>query len=77
MSRQFTRPRPTIAVPSVAAPEIADYDSRNASFTLALTIPGDTLLYLLLPLHLPRSLLYGGAAFLLAISAAAVGTRRP
>ena len=33
MSRQFTRPRPTIAVPSVAAPEIADYDSRNASFT--------------------------------------------
>ena len=41
MSRQFTQ----------SPPEIADYNSRNASFTLALTIPGDTLLYLLLPLH--------------------------
>ena len=51
MSRQFTRPSPTIAVPSVAVPEIANYDARNASLTLALTIPGDTLLYLLLPLH--------------------------
>ena len=51
MSRQFTRPRPTIAVPSVAATEIANYDARNASLTLALTIPGDTPLYLLSPLH--------------------------
>jgi hypothetical protein len=51
VSRPFTGPRPTIAVSSIAASEIANYDARNASFTLALTIPGDTLLYLLLPLN--------------------------
>jgi MFS family permease len=51
VSRELTRSPPTIVVPSGAAPQMADYDARNASFTLALTIPGDTLLYLLLPLH--------------------------
>lgn len=45
--------------PAVAAPYpsagvaagVADRDSRNASLTLAFAQPGDTLLYLLLPLH--------------------------
>jgi MFS family permease len=36
---------------SAAAPRIADRNSRNASLTLALAQPGDTLLYLLLPLY--------------------------
>lgn len=38
------------AQPAVAT-EIADRNSRNASLTLAFAQPGDTLLYLLLPLH--------------------------
>src|SRR5213079_2712560 len=37
--------------PSVAATDAADHNSRNASLTLAFAQPGDTLLYLLLPLH--------------------------
>ncbi|WP_043830129.1 hypothetical protein [Muricoccus aerilatus] len=32
-------------------PEAADRDTRNSALTLALTLPGDTVLYLLLPLH--------------------------
>ena len=39
------------AAPSVAATDVADRNSRNASLTLAFAQPGDTLLYLLLPLH--------------------------
>src|SRR3982751_4207738 len=38
-------------VQTATAPEIADRNSRNASLTLAFAQPGDTLLYLLLPLH--------------------------
>lgn len=33
------------------APETADRDSRNAALTLAFALPGDVLLYLLLPLY--------------------------
>jgi MFS family permease len=45
-----------MAVPATAAAgrsplRIADRNSRNASLTLAFAQPGDTLLYLLLPLH--------------------------
>ena len=40
-------------VQTATAPEIADRNSRNASLTLAFAQPGDTLLYLLLPLHHP------------------------
>jgi MFS transporter, DHA1 family, inner membrane transport protein len=36
---------------SSTAAHIADRDSRDASLTLAFTLPGDTLLYLLLPLY--------------------------
>ena len=44
--------RPTAdAAPTAAAIEVADRHSRNASLTLAFAQPGDTLLYLLLPLH--------------------------
>jgi hypothetical protein len=32
-------------------PEDADRASRNAALTLSLALPGDTVLYLLLPLH--------------------------
>jgi hypothetical protein len=39
------------AAPSAAATDVADHNSRNASLTLAFAQPGDTLLYLLLPLH--------------------------
>src|SRR5690242_3613609 len=39
------------AVRPGAAVRIADRNSGNASLTLALAQPGDTLLYLLLPLH--------------------------
>jgi len=38
---------------TATAAEIADRNSRNASLTLAFAQPGDTLLYLLLPLHHP------------------------
>jgi MFS family permease len=38
-------------VADVAGAKGADRDSRNASLTLAFAQPGDTLLYLLLPLH--------------------------
>jgi Major Facilitator Superfamily len=41
----------TAPVRPVAAPDIADRNSRSASLTLALAQPGDTLLYLLLPLY--------------------------
>lgn len=51
MNGQLTQLPTTTAVRPVAAPEIADRNSRNASLTLAFAIPGDTLLYLLLPLH--------------------------
>lgn len=34
-----------------ASPDIADRDSRNAALTLAFALPGDVLLYLLLPLY--------------------------
>src|SRR4029077_7525243 len=37
--------------PAEPAIEAADRNSRNASLTLAFAQPGDTLLYLLLPLH--------------------------
>src|SRR4051794_35537895 len=45
-----------MAAPAVEAPgrsplRIADENSRHASLTLAFAQPGDTLLYLLLPLH--------------------------
>src|ERR1051325_3398938 len=40
-----------LASGSVAAAHAADRNSRNASLTLAFAQPGDTLLYLLLPLH--------------------------
>src|SRR5437667_12172269 len=39
------------AIRPAAATEIADRDARNAALTLALAQPGDTLLYLLLPLY--------------------------
>src|SRR5947199_6509757 len=39
------------AAQPAAATEAADRHSRNASLTLAFAQPGDTLLYLLLPLH--------------------------
>ncbi|HKS89903.1 MAG TPA: MFS transporter [Stellaceae bacterium] len=39
------------AVPALSAVRAADRHSRNASLTLAFAQPGDTLLYLLLPLH--------------------------
>src|SRR3954467_6529399 len=39
------------AAPSAAATDAADRNSRHASLTLAFAQPGDTLLYLLLPLH--------------------------
>jgi hypothetical protein len=51
MNGQLTQLPTTTAVRPVAAPEIADRNSRNASLALAFAIPGDTLLYLLLPLH--------------------------
>ena len=41
----------TAAVRPAAATQTADRDSRNAALTLALAQPGDTLLYLLLPLY--------------------------
>ncbi len=40
-----------IAAQPATATDIADRNSRNASLTLAFAQPGDTLLYLLLPLH--------------------------
>src|SRR5437899_11776424 len=39
------------AMQTAAAIDVADRNSRNASLTLAFAQPGDTLLYLLLPLH--------------------------
>ena len=39
------------ATHTAAAIDVADRNSRNASLTLAFAQPGDTLLYLLLPLH--------------------------
>jgi MFS family permease len=42
---------PTIGVGQVATPKIADRNSHKAALTLALAQPGDTLLYLLLPLY--------------------------
>ena len=39
------------ATRAAAAIDLADRNSRNASLTLAFAQPGDTLLYLLLPLH--------------------------
>jgi hypothetical protein len=39
------------AAQPAAATDAADRHSRNASLTLAFAQPGDTLLYLLLPLH--------------------------
>src|SRR3954470_22021551 len=41
----------TIAVEPATEAAAADRNSRNASLTLAFAQPGDTLLYLLLPLH--------------------------
>jgi Amidohydrolase family len=38
-------------VPTAAAIRLADRNAQNASLTLAFAQPGDTLLYLLLPLH--------------------------
>src|SRR4051812_10601768 len=43
-------PAPICLDPAVEA-EAADRNSRNASLTLAFAQPGDTLLYLLLPLY--------------------------
>src|SRR3954447_10770854 len=40
-----------VAVVSAVPTQIADHHSRNAALTLAFAQPGDTLLYLLLPLH--------------------------
>ena len=42
---------PLAAPPTGPEAAQADRDTRNASLTLALTLPGDTVLYLLLPLH--------------------------
>src|SRR5438874_678541 len=42
---------PTIAAAGRSPLRIADENSRYASLTLAFAQPGDTLLYLLLPLH--------------------------
>lgn len=42
---------PPSSVAQGSTPSDADRDSRNAALTLALTLPGDTLLYLLLPLY--------------------------
>jgi hypothetical protein len=39
------------AVPALVSANVADRNSRNAALTLAFGQPGDTLLYLLLPLH--------------------------
>src|SRR5207253_3991728 len=39
------------ATQTAAAIDVADRNSRNASLTLAFAQPGDTVLYLLLPLH--------------------------
>ena len=48
----MTVPASAAAAPgSTAATRIADRNSRNAALTLAFAQPGDTLLYLLLPLH--------------------------
>jgi MFS family permease len=44
-------PTGAVAAQPAAAMDIADRNSRNASLTLAFAQPGDTLLYLLLPLH--------------------------
>jgi hypothetical protein len=41
----------TIIVDAAVEPAVADRNSRNASLTLAFAQPGDTLLYLLLPLY--------------------------
>lgn len=43
----------SIAAAAVAGPSVAAADraTRNAAITLGLTLPGDTVLYLLLPLH--------------------------
>jgi MFS family permease len=51
MNGQSTQLPMTTTVRPITVPEIADRYSRNASLTLAFAIPGDTLLYLLLPLH--------------------------
>src|SRR5437763_13993840 len=39
------------AVPAYVSTNVADRNSRNAALSLAFGQPGDTLLYLLLPLH--------------------------
>src|ERR1043166_527115 len=39
------------AVPALVSTDVADRNPRNAALTLAFGQPGDTLLYLLLPLH--------------------------
>jgi hypothetical protein len=41
----------TISIEPAVEPAVADRNSRNASLTLAFAQPGDTLLYLLLPLY--------------------------
>jgi hypothetical protein len=57
----------TTAVDAAVEPAVADRNSRNASLTLAFAQPGDTLLYLLLPLyHSEFGVSLGEAGLLLA-----------
>src|SRR5215208_1639181 len=57
----------TVSVDAAIEPAVADRNSRNASLTLAFAQPGDTLLYLLLPLyHVEFGVSLGEAGLLLA-----------
>ena len=47
----MSAPAEVLALAASAAAPVADRNSRHAALTLAFAQPGDTLLYLLLPLH--------------------------
>ncbi|WP_218191113.1 MFS transporter [Enhydrobacter aerosaccus] len=49
-----TSPAASPGAPPAASPSPADHNARYSAATLALTLPGDTLLYLLLPMFAPQ-----------------------